>query len=164
MKKNRGFTLVEMLMVMLLVAILAAVAIPQFLNFQTEARNAATQSSLAALRTGIVNQRSQMILRCSSTAWPPLADLSANDITTSACTAGQVVSPADRKFVAGSGLPVNPWGNVSTVIACTDCTRGDVTACDGSGTFTGGWCYNVATGEIWADSQSNGGTPTEESF
>lgn len=174
MKNNLGFTLVEILMILLLVAILSAVAIPQFVDFQTEARNSATQSSLGALRTGIVNQRAQMQLRCNKTnEWPGIANLNNNDITEGddPCDDTQVPDAANTKFVAAENLPVNPWGsppsNLATacVGAATGCARGDATGCGGAG-FTNGWCYNTATGEIWADSQNNGGGAgaTEESY
>src|SRR4029079_3742435 len=97
MKRNtsqNGFTLIEMLMVILLVAILAAVAIPQFVDFRTEAKNAATNAALGALRTGIATQIGQMVLRCSAASGtlPLAAQIAANDITTGGvpCTVGMV--------------------------------------------------------------------------
>lgn len=48
-----GFTLLELLMVISIIAILAAMIIPNFIGFDTEARLAATQTNLNTLRTRV---------------------------------------------------------------------------------------------------------------
>jgi prepilin-type N-terminal cleavage/methylation domain-containing protein len=156
---KKGFTLIEIIMVMVVVAIMAAVAIPQFINYKTEAKDAKTQMYLGALRSGISNQMAQMMLRCGATSgtWPPTADLAANSIITSACTGGQVISAAERKFITDTALPIMPWGTVNSVVDCSvgdgggagSCTRA-LNGCD-TGGDTNKWCYNPATGDIWAD-------------
>lgn len=51
--QRRGFTLLELLIVISIIAILAAAIIPNFVGFDTEARVAATQTNLSTLRTRV---------------------------------------------------------------------------------------------------------------
>ena len=52
-KKNKGFTLIELVMVIVILAILAVVAIPQFFDLSGQAETSAEQGVVGGVRAGI---------------------------------------------------------------------------------------------------------------
>jgi len=59
MRKHAGFTLVELMIVVAIVAILAAIAIPSYLRFQSKAKTAEATNNLGAIRTAEETYRAE---------------------------------------------------------------------------------------------------------
>lgn len=50
-KNNKGFTLIELMIVVAIIGVLAAIAIPNFLNYQCKAKQSEAKSNLGSIRT-----------------------------------------------------------------------------------------------------------------
>ena len=53
-KKQKGFTLIELMIVVAIVGILASIAIPNFLNYQAKSQQVEVRTGLAAIYTGLM--------------------------------------------------------------------------------------------------------------
>jgi MSHA pilin protein MshA len=69
-KHEKGFTLIELIMVIVLLGLLAVVAIPQFTNLQTEAEEAAEQGVVGGVRSGIYTKYAANLAQGVTPAYP----------------------------------------------------------------------------------------------
>ena len=70
-----GFTLIELMAVVLILAILAGVALPKFYDYQIRAREAACKGILGGVRSGIASFYADTAIQGSTLAYPLLAEL-----------------------------------------------------------------------------------------
>ncbi len=130
---QRGFTLIELVIIIVVLGILAAVAIPKYQDITSEAKEAATRASLGSLRSGITIYYANQAVTTGSAIWPTLAELS---------TPGGVMA---------QGVPPNPYlptdSAADSIVAGV--TKGIVVS-----TGRGGWAYDASTGEIWSNDSS----------
>ena len=59
LENKRGFTLIELMIVVAIVAILAAIAVPSYMRFQSKAKTAEATNNLAVIRAGEETYRAE---------------------------------------------------------------------------------------------------------
>ena len=137
-KSNKGFTLVEILIVVIILGILAAIVIPQFTNASQDARKSSLVSQLQTLRSQIELFKLQHgdVLPDLVTDWTPM--------TTVTAYAGKNYGPYMQ------AIPINPLTGGSTVKDGTGAAA--VAGADFIYDKTGG------TGRIYGTSENVNGT------
>ena len=128
--KSRGFTLVEILIVVIILGILAAIVIPQFTNASNDARNSSVQSTLQTLR-------SQMeLFKLQHADTPP---------TSTAITNWQIMlttsTTVDTAVTVGTGTNFGPYMQTPPV----NPTNGQ-SAVGTAAATTVGWVYTNTAG------------------
>jgi general secretion pathway protein G len=140
---SRGFTLVEILIVVIILGILAAIVIPQFTSASTEARENSTRSLLQTLRSQIELYK----LQHNDNA-PALENGSDWSLLTDRTNVDGTVGTDPAEFPFGPYLqqtPRNPLNSLSSILV------GEfVGVAPTSGITDVGFVFCTDTGRIWA--------------
>jgi general secretion pathway protein G len=140
--RRSAFTLIEVLIVVVIMAILAATIIPQFSDSTKDAKSSTVKFNLHTLRSQIELYRTQ---HSGTAPSGTLAELKVSTDATGATGTG-------ANFPYGPyirDIPVNPYSNKNTI---TVITNDPAKASDVTG--NSGWLYNTTTGGIWIDNSS----------
>jgi type IV pilus assembly protein PilA len=74
-KSRKGFTLIELMIVVAIIGILAAIAIPNFLRFQLKAKSSEGKVNIAAVRTTETSYHAELGVYVSADPEPPVANI-----------------------------------------------------------------------------------------
>ncbi len=134
LSNRRGFTLIELVIIIVVLGILAAVAIPKYQDMSAQAKDAACRGALGALRSGITIYYANQAVTTGTAAWPSLVQLG---------TVGTVMAQS---------VPKNPYQTSTNApdSIVTGVTKGTIVGA------RGGWAYLAATGEIWPNTNTVG--------
>jgi len=137
-KIRNGFTLVEILVVVVILGILAAVVIPQFSPAATEAKTSRVASDLQVMRAQIGLYKIQH-----NDQLPGTAGVSFEDAMTKKTDEAGTLNPAGIRGPYTPRIPVNPFNELDTV---------DIDGALGGGSH--GWYYSTTTGGFYADTDA----------
>ena len=70
MRNNKGFTLIELIMVTIILGILAAVAIPRYMESVKQAEMAAEDAVINAIRAGLEQHATEKLMANGRRSWP----------------------------------------------------------------------------------------------
>ncbi|MCP4584292.1 MAG: prepilin-type N-terminal cleavage/methylation domain-containing protein [candidate division Zixibacteria bacterium] len=129
---QKGFTLIELVIIIVVLGILASVAIPKYKSIVAESREASCRGSLGGLRSGVSIYYANLAVTTGTADWPEMDSLT---------TIGVVMEQA---------LPSNPYQTNAPDSIVTGVTKGTIVG------TRGGWAYLASSGEIWANTNSVG--------
>ena len=154
-KMRKGFTLVEILIVVVILGILAAIVIPQFSQASTDSKISSLQSNLQSIRSQIALYKIQHnddvppAVTTTLSDWDEMLKVTDAD---SAIYADKAAATAAGVTTAYGpylqSVPINPFTGGKTV--------GDADTFD--------WNYDPATGEIYAGADSTTDSAAHQAY
>ena len=138
MQRRQGFTLIELIAVIVVLAILAGVALPKYFDYSNQAKESATRGALGGIRAGVANFHANAAIN-GLAAYPTFAQVN---------TLGVVMQEQ---------LPENPYnGNNSIRNADGTWVTGNPPTQPVVTTSGEGWAYDETNGKFWANTTTSG--------
>jgi len=140
MKNQKGFTLIELVVVIVILGILAAVAVPKFIDIQSDARISSVEGMAGGIRSAVSLARAQYLVT---------GDNTLDEISMSGDTVDVNV---------GTGIPIGSAAGIGAAMQSLDGYTPDYTTPtavtiqpNNGGSATCGISYNGTTGVVTVD-------------
>jgi general secretion pathway protein G len=144
--RRRAFTLIEVLIVVIIMAVLAATIIPQFSSSTTDAKESAVKFNLHTVRSQIEVYKVHHLGKYPE--FSKFASQMTKPTDSSGSTTGDATSLIYGPYIQGE-IPANPYNGSSAIVAVA--TSGTVPTAVVSG--GAGWQYDEGTGGFYANNK-----------
>jgi type IV pilus assembly protein PilA len=140
-QEESGFTLVELLVVMLILGLLAAIAIPAFFNQRDKAKDASAKEAVRTAETAMETYATDHDGKYNNPT-PTAADLRGIESTLNDANLADPTGVTDKGYKV---TVTSSTGNTFSITRNTDgttdltCTAAGTAGCPGSGGGTGNW-------------------------
>ena len=128
--RQQGHTLIELVLVIVVIGILAAAALPRYRDVTIDSKVSTCRGALASVREGISLYYARQVLVTGTGVYPPIDSLVKSDL------------------VMAGDFPANPFQTQAPDSVVIGTLPGEIVG------TRGGWVYNPTTGQFWPNTST----------